>query len=254
MKLIVGCCGIPVSRSRYFETLRAVELQNTFYDLPSEGWAESFRSSIPSDAIVTVKAWQVITHPSTSPTWRRMKHKPSGNLDNYGFLKPTKENFEAWEKLRRVSLVLRARAIVFQTPPSFGYSEENLRNAIEFFSTIKSREFLLCWEPRGTWNQHPEAVAKVVELGVVHVVDLLKREPVAIPHEARILYTRLHGLNGEVNYRYRYTDEDLSKLLHVVTKYSNLVDEAYVMFNNVYMFNDAARFKSLAKESGLTVI
>lgn len=254
MLIIVGCCGIPVSRARYFETLKAVELQNTFYDLPSEDWAISFRNSIPSDAIVTVKAWQVITHPPTSPTWRRMKHKPSGNVENYGFLRPTRENFEAWEKLRKISLTLRAKAIVFQTPPSFGFSEENLKNAIDFFTTIKTREFFLCWEPRGTWNQHPEAIARVVELGVVHVVDLLKREPVAIPEEARILYTRLHGLGREINYRYRYTEDDLRKLLQMLLKYRDYVEEEYVMFNNVYMFNDAARLKSLAKEFGLSVV
>ncbi len=252
MRIIVGCCGIPVARTRYFESLKAVELQNTFYDLPSEEWAKSFRESIPNDAIVTIKAWQAITHPPSSPTWRRMKRKPQGTLSNYGFLKPTKENFEAWEKLRRIATILRSKAIVFQTPPSFGYSEENLRNALDFFTSIMTKDFIICWEPRGTWLQHPEAIEKVVSIGVVHVVDILKRDPVV--NNAKILYTRLHGLGGEVNYRYKYTDQDLANLLNRILKYENLISESYVMFNNVYMFNDALRFKSLALEKGLEIL
>jgi len=254
LKLIVGCCGIPVARSRYFEVLKAVELQNTFYDLPTEEWAKNFRSSIPPDAIVTVKAWQALTHPPTSPTWRRMKRKPGGDLSNYGFLKPTKENLDAWERLRKIAITLRSKAIVFQTPPSFGYSEENLRNVLEFFRTIMTNEFLICWEPRGTWLNHPEAIEKVVALGVVHVVDILKRDPVLSKGRDNVVYTRLHGLGGEVNYRYKYTDDDLQNLLSKISAYQDRVRECYVMFNNVYMFNDALRFKNLALQKGFEVI
>jgi len=254
LQVIVGCCGIPVSRAKYFEALKAVELQNTFYDLPTEDWARSFRSSIPEDAIVTVKAWQVITHPHTSPTWRRMKRKPSGDLSKYGFLRPTKENLEAWEKLRRIAQILGSKAIVFQTPPSFGYSEENLRNAIEFFKTVVRSEFLICWEPRGTWLQHTEAIRKVVSLGVVHVVDILKRDPIVPEDGTPALYTRLHGLGGEINYRYKYTDSDLQELADKVSRYSSVTPQFYVMFNNIYMFNDAVRFKNLAAEKGLAVV
>jgi len=249
MRVIVGCCGIPVSRKRYFETFKLVELQNTFYDLPSDDWAQRFRSEIPPDAIVTIKAWQVITHPHTSPTWRRMKHKPEGNLENYGFLKPTKENLLAWDRTRHIANILRARAVVFQTPPSFKYSEENLQNVLEFFRTIYTRELLICWEPRGDWNEHLDAVRKVVEIGVIHVVDLLKRNPLL--NNAQILYTRLHGLGkGEVNYKYKYTDDDLKRLVEKILSFSG-INEAYVLFNNVYMFYDAQRFRDLIRSLGV---
>jgi len=243
LKLYVGCCGFPVARERYFRTFTLVELQNTFYDLPTEDEAQRLRNSIPSNAIVTMKAWQVITHPCTSPTWKRMKRKPSGDLQRYGYLKPTKENLEAWESVVRIAKILDAKAIVLQTPPSFGYSEENLRNVLEFFSTIE-RTILVCWEPRGTWRNHREAIAKVVELGIVHVTDLLKEDPVLGSN--KVLYTRLHGLGpGEVNYRYRYTDEDLKKLCAKIKNYLGTVDVAYVLFNNIYMFNDAQRFREI---------
>jgi uncharacterized protein YecE (DUF72 family) len=44
-----------------------------------------------------------------------------------------------------------------------------------------------------------------------------------------------------VNYRYKYTDEDLRELLQMVAGEK----EAYVMFNNVYSFEDAKRFKEM---------
>jgi len=252
MRVLVGCCGIPVSRKRYFETFKLVELQNTFYDLPTDEWAKRFRTEVPSDAIITVKAWQAITHPSTSPTWKRMKHKPPGNLENYGFLRPTRENLEAWDRTLHIARILNAKAVVFQTPPSFRFSEENLRNVVEFFKTIYLKDLLLCWEPRGDWNQHREALRKVVELGIIHVVDVLKHDPVM--DSCQVLYTRLHGLGkGEVNYKYKYTDDDLRRLVEKITSFSS-INEAYVLFNNVYMFYDAQRFRDLARSLGITDI
>jgi uncharacterized protein YecE (DUF72 family) len=53
---------------------------------------------------------------------------------------------------------------------------------------------------------------------------------------------------GEVNYRYKYTDEDLLKLLAIVKRYAESQD-AYVLFNNVYMFDDALRFKSMLEQA-----
>jgi len=140
-----------------------------------------------------------------------------------------------------------------QTPPSFGYSEENLRNALEFFRRASAPGKLIAWEPRGTWHEHPDAIRKIVEeTGVIHVVDLLRRWPAVV---TETMYTRLHGLVGrEVNYRYKYTDGDLEELARRV---SRLCDEGaktvYVMFNNVYMFDDARRFKDIASRAGLTV-
>lgn len=244
-RIIVGCCGFPVARTRYFSEFKLVELQNTFYNLPTEEEATRLRNSIPADAIVTMKAWQVLTHPSSSPTWRKMKRKPNGNLEKYGFLKPTKENLEAWNETLRIAQILNVRAIILQTPPSFGFSEENLRNVIKFFTAALSttpRDLLICWEPRCDWNAHPEALQRVLELGIIHVTDILRVDP--LPNSRGILYTRLHGLGGkEVNYRYRYTDNDLTMLIQKILKHEEEIEEAYVLFNNIYMFEDAKRFR-----------
>jgi len=248
-RVFVGCCGFPVSRNRYFTEFKLVELQNTFYDLPSESDATSLRNAVPADAVLTMKAWQVITHPATSPTWKKMKNKPEGDLEKYGYLRPTKENLRAWERTVDIAKILRVRAIVLQTPPSFRFSEDNLQSVIKFFEqalSIAPRDMLVCWEPRGDWNLHRNALKQVIELGIVHVVDILKNDPIV--DVTGILYVRLHGLGkGEVNYRYKYTDADLENLVNKVLGYSNSVHEAYILFNNIYMFDDALRFRHKLK-------
>ena len=248
-RVFIGCCGFPVSRNRYFMEFKLVELQNTFYDLPSESDASSLRNTIPADAVLTMKAWQVITHPHTSPTWKRMKSKPEGDLEKYGYLRPSKENLKAWEKTIDIAKILRVRAVVLQTPPSFKFSDDNLQSVIKFFEqalSITPRDMLVCWEPRGDWNLHRDALKQVIALGIVHVVDILKNDPII--NNIGVLYVRLHGLGkGEVNYRYKYTDSDLENLANKILNYSNSVHEAYILFNNVYMFNDASRFKQKLK-------
>jgi uncharacterized protein YecE (DUF72 family) len=49
-------------------------------------------------------------------------------------------------------------------------------------------------------------------------------------------YFRLHGGS---DYRHQYTNDELTKL-------SKMIDEeAYVLFNNIAMYNDALKFKGL---------
>ena len=242
--LRVGCCGWCAARSRDYSAFNAVELQDTFYDRPDPERLSRLRSEAPEGFAFAMKAWQAVTHPLDSPTWRRARERPDPSLaGRLGLLRTTKENLEAWDAVARAARALGARVVVLQTPPSFGYSEENARQAREFLATVATRDFVVGWEPRGTWREHEDAVARVVEGldNVVHVVDpfrarSVKAEPLA--------YFRLHGIGGgEVNYRYKYTDDDLRRLCDMVRGLGE--KEAYVMFNNVHMADDAARFRSL---------
>ena len=245
MVVKVGCCGFPKARRKYYESFNLVELQNTFYDLPSVEWAEKLRGEAPEGFEFTLKAWQVITHPPSSPTWKKMRRKPGGVLDNYGFLKPTKENLDALEDTVRVAEALKARVIVIQTPPSLPYNEESVKWVREFFSKASeiAQGFTLAWEPRGDWSKSREIGEIVEEYGVVHVVDPFRGQPIL--GRANLVYFRLHGIGGgEVNYKYKYKDEDLARLLSIVSQYSAGRD-VYVLFNNVYMFDDALRFKNM---------
>ncbi|WP_052287772.1 DUF72 domain-containing protein [Hyperthermus butylicus] len=257
-RVVVGCCGFPFARARYFQTYRSVEVQQTFYDPPSVDTLRRWREEAPEGFVFHVKAWQAVTHSRRSPTWRRIKRSLPGNLDNYGLLRPTEENRWAWRVTLETAEALGAEYIVLQTPPSLGYSPENAQRIEEFLSWAvgEARGFKVGWEPRGDWHEHPEELKRILcSARVVHIVDPFRRQPIICDWQ-RETYFRLHGIGGgEVNYRYRYTDQDHEKLAETIAK---LIDEyglekVYVMFNNVYMGQDAARFREVARQKGLNV-
>ncbi len=243
----IGTCGLRSPRSKYYSSLDVVELQETFYDLPDTDRLRRLRQEAPPSFEFTVKVFQAITHPRTSPTWRRMRTKLPGNLDNYGYLRPTRENLEIWNVFLERTRPLSARVYVFQTPSSMPATEEAFRWVLDFFKTIRQRDVVVGWEPRGPWCEKREWLLKVVEeCDIVHVVDPFRREPVKIKS---VTYFRLHGIGGgETNYRYRYTDQDLLELRELVLRFLQFSEKIYVLFNNIYMFEDAVRFRNLIRQ------
>ena len=83
-KTKVGCCGFVVSQQEYFQLFNLIEIQNTFYQLPRLQTAEKWRATAPQGFEFTMKAWQLITHEPSSPTYRRLKSKiDPAKLDHY---------------------------------------------------------------------------------------------------------------------------------------------------------------------------
>ncbi len=246
IKVIVGCCGFPTSRKEYYASFDAVELQDTFYNPPDPEKLKKLREEAPENFRFSMKAWQAITHPPDSPTWRKSRFRPPDKTkDNYGYLKPTKENLEAWELVRKSAKVLRASYVVLQTPPSFTYSPENLANLKTFLDLTREKEFRVGLELRGDWLNHSEELRKILEdyETVTHVTDPFKWFPPVT--RTTSYYFRLHGIGPrEVNYRYKYSIEDLRKLKNLLRSLEGAL-EAYVKFNNVYMMEDALKLKEL---------
>lgn len=231
----VGCCGFPVKKQDYYRRFPVVELQQTFYKPPKVETARRWREQAPPSFEFTLKAWQLITHEPSSPTYRRLGKRlaEQARKRSYGSFKPTEEVFEAWEKTAAIARALEATLIIFQSPPSFDPTREHKTNLRSFFSQIERKDFTLGWEPRGEWK--PDVVKGLCEeLDLIHVVDPLKQEPVY----GRIRYFRLHGRTG---YRYLHTDEDLERLKAMCP----LGVATYVFFNNFFMAEDASRFLDL---------
>jgi len=233
----VGCCGFPVNREKYFKKFELVEIQSTFYqpmDIEKAGQLREEANSIKPDFEFSVKAFQVITHPMSSPTYKKLK-KPFGKAENFGYFKSTKEVYDAYELTREIAHVLNAKIILFQTPPSFGESKENIENLTAFFHSIK-REFVFVWEPRGLWSS--ETLKHIAEeTKLVIGVDPFKGKAFG-----ELNYFRLHGLPG-YNLRYKYSYEDFSKLANFCDKKEN-----YVLFNNLNMLEDSLSFISFLKK------
>ena len=146
---------------------------------------------------------------------------------------------------------LGCRICVVQTPPSFEFNEENVSAVREFFGTVK-RGVTVAWEPRGSWAEDELEIRELCkELGLVHVVDLLRRRSSLVQGTA---YIRLRGLNPkEYDYKYHYTDNDLSRLLNELRSLEPNVSETYVLFNNVAMLKDAQHFLEMVFKKGFTV-
>jgi len=232
---IVGCCGWCESQARYVAAYPAIELQTPFYEPPTVAVAARWRSLASPDFQFCMKAWQLITHTPASPTYRRLKSKISPEeRELFGSFRPTEQVWLAWERTRLIARTLEAAVVVFQCPPSFDPSRENVRNLRSFFSRMEPESWRVAWEPRGGWPA-PLVADICSEFSLIHCVDPLEADTAY----GDVLYWRLHG---RATYRYRYTDDDLDEL------HRKLIDQgtdrtAYVMFNNMAMKADAERFR-----------
>ena len=222
----IGCAGFCESRKRYFSEFSVVEVQHSFYNPISLGLLRKWREEAPVGFEFTLKALQIITHPPSSPTYRRFKGK---RPKRGGFFLPSKEVFEAWDVTLREAKALDANIVIFQLPPSFCPSHQNLDNMENFFKYIEREELKLgielrCEEWRGKIREICE------RFGLFHVVDPFTWEK----EWGKLNYFRLHGKG---NYKYRFKDEDLSFLVNKLNR------DSYVIFNNIYSITDARRFK-----------
>lgn len=228
----IGCCGFPLSRERYYASFETVEIQQTFYQPPRLETASRWRAEAPRGFRFALKAWQLITHEATSPTYRRLKAElPPGAAKRCGSFKPTDEVFAAWEATREIALALKARYVLFQSPASFAPSAENRRNMRRFFSALDRSGLALAWEPRGSWRDE-EILALCREFDLVHAVDPLKAKPLY----GKCGYFRLHGPRG---YRTSYDEGELRRVASLCDR------ETYCFFNNATMLRDAQAFQRL---------
>jgi len=223
----------------YFSRFRLVEVQQTFYKPPQIETVVKWRQAAPTDFEFTIKAWQPITHPPSSPTYRKAGWRIlPGKEKGYGYFKPSDEVMEAWQKTKEIAQAVRARIILFQCPASFVASGENIDHMRKFFQSLARDELLFAWEPRGEWSR--EAIISLCqELNLIHCTNPLEMMPLY----GAINYLRLHGGPG---YRHRYTDEELEHLRQIIGD-----KESYILFNNITMYDDGLRFiKLLQGESG----
>lgn len=229
----VGCCGFALAQAHYFRLFKLVEIQSTFYQLPRLQTAERWRAVAPPSFEFAMKAWQLITHEPSSPTYRRLTHTiAQAKLNRYGSFRATREVLQTWEQTAAFARVLGATLVVFQCPASFRPTPENITNMQRFFSRVDRAGFRFLWEPRGKWPDETVG-ALCQEFDLVHCVDPFKQLPVY----GAFQYFRLHGVAG---CSYGYTDADLRKVKEWAGR-----KPCYVLFNNKSMKDDAQRFLQL---------
>lgn len=239
MKLHIGCCGFALPQKTYYQRFHVIEVQQTFYQPPKAATATRWRSEAPPDFQFVVKAWQLITHEPSSPTYRRLsKPIPAPLHARYGSFRATEEVRAAWEVTRSICEELAAPVVLFQTPASFTPTQAHRAQLENFFRELPRAGRRLIWEPRGLWEPR-EVAALCGALELVHGVDPLQQATTS----TGLAYYRLHGLGAPAG---SHSDAQLEKALAACAGF----DEVFVLFNNVHMARDAERFRALAQKLG----
>ncbi|MFB6261040.1 MAG: DUF72 domain-containing protein [Thiohalorhabdaceae bacterium] len=237
MAIPVGTCGFREAQATIFADMDCLEVQRTFYQPPRVATARRWRERAPDSFRFMVKAWQLITHEASSPTYRRLREElPEDQRAECGRLRWNATTAEAWQRTQAIADALDAEAVVFQTPKSFRPSSENLANLRRFFGEADRRGRWLVFEPRGEAWADDLLADLTAELDLIHAVDPFLRAPVGEGPG----YFRLHG-RPAYNYRYRYSDDDLQRLAGWLQQRRS----ARVLFNNDTMADDARRLKAL---------
>mgnify|MGYP000234373283 CR=1 FL=1 len=240
MKIKVGTCGFPASKEKLFSEIDVIEIQQTFYHPPEIETLKKWKESAKERVEFTLKAWQLITHLPSSPTYKRVKGELKEKIpklyNELGFFKSTKEVLRAFEKTLECCNAVGGKAIIFQTPSSFKGTEENIRNMRNFFkNAFRPEGVLFVWEPRGRWDTGLlREISKDCKI-------LIGGDPLGGGYLiGDVFYLRLHGIGG---YRYKFNEVDFRRICEIIGK-----KMAYVMFNNISMFEDAVSFKKFLKK------
>jgi len=237
--LKVGCCGFGMAHSKYFQTFPLVEIQQSFYQPPKLATVTKWRAGAPEDFEFSLKAWQLITHEPTSPTYRKMRMEISPRIkQRYGSFKPTNEVYAAWDSTAKTAMALRARMVVFQSPSQFKPIPRNINNLQTFMREVDRHGLRFIWEPRGDWDDNL-IKSLCSDLDLIHGVDPFKSESVSVEPT----YFRLNGIKG---YYSRFEPDDLAQLIEKCQGKKKV----YCLFNNVNMVKDALALLELLREDG----
>jgi uncharacterized protein YecE (DUF72 family) len=230
-RVSVGLCGWTVSRAAYVRQFPVVEVQHTFYDPPADALLARWRADVPTGFEFTMKAWQLVTHESGSPTYRRLRRPlPAEHRGEVGAFRLTPPVLEAWRRTLECARVLRATAVLLQCPRSFRPTAENVARMRTFLDAVERPAGRLLWEPRGPWP--PALVTELcADLRLGHVVDPMQDETVT-PEQT---YYRLHGTTGP---RHVHTATELRQVRDRIAGRP----APYVLFNNLPRVGDAERF------------
>ncbi len=199
--------GLP--RNRWFEHYKnfftTVELNVTYYRLPSERTFESWKRKAPEGFLYSVKGWGLITH--------RKK------------LKNVEENLNLF--LSRVKILGENLGIVFfQTPPIMGKDIGRLRDFLELLIQYGEFRFAIEFRHSSWFDEDVKELLSRYETGFVqfHHPEL----PCPRWRTTRYVYIRMHGKG--LLYGGAYDEEDLYELAEYIR--TEDADEIFVYFNN----------------------
>ncbi|AEH51861.1 DUF72 domain-containing protein [Pseudothermotoga thermarum] len=213
--------------SYYYAVLgfKAVEINYTYYRLPSYKTTVSMLRRTPPDFVFAVKLPASVTHEG----WKNQKI-PVDDLKN---------TFQALQPMLEEG---RLKAFLAQFPYSFKFSEQNMDYLASLRQMIK--EPLAVEFRHNSWdNEVTFDFLKKYELTYVVVDEPQIRAlfPYKPAWTTKIAYFRFHGRNeqwfeapeGE-RYNYDYNETELSKFAQDILTASKETSDVFAFFNNCY--------------------
>ncbi len=221
MKYCVGCSGwhyehwrglyypeeLPKPKwlSFYARRFATVELNNSFYHLPSEKAFTTWRESTPENFIFAVKVSRFITHIK--------------RLRNLG---ATVENFLS----RAAFLKEKLGPLLYQLPPSMKRNDELLQG---FLSSLAPKYQHVIEFRHESWVDE-----RVFDILRMHNVGLCVFDmpgfSCPLVATSDFAYVRFHGSEGL--YSSRYSDQELTQWANRIARLGQSIKASYIYFNN----------------------
>ncbi|MBZ9572699.1 DUF72 domain-containing protein [Patescibacteria group bacterium] len=197
--------------SKYFKT---TEVNYSFYHLPRPTTYQNWYNQTPEDFLFAIKASRFITH-----------------------IKRLKGVKEPWKIFLKNALNLKEKLgpILFQSPPSFQATPENIKRLKKFIRDI-------CGQIRGNsrlrfafeFRHKSWCEEKIYNLlkkyNIAWVIADSSRYPKAEAVTANFIYIRMHG--SKALFSSKYTKKELRDLAQKIKKWLKEEKDVYCYFNN----------------------
>lgn len=213
----------------YATQFNALELNSTFYNMPTAEKMLSFYERSEGKLNFSIKANRLLTHEITQ-NWQS-----------------TAETFK--DALRPVQEKDVLSAVLFQLPQSFHYTDNNriylskLIQKFEGFPAViefRHRE----WLKESVFEGLEKRNAGIVFCDMPQLKNLPDGQTVKTPFFGSSAYIRLHGRNadawysdnsrnnGSARYCYDYSEEELQSFVPVIQNAAVEIKKVHVFFNN----------------------
>ncbi|HEY8942110.1 MAG TPA: DUF72 domain-containing protein [Cellvibrio sp.] len=189
----------------YSQHFATVEVNNSFYRLPSEEALRSWAETVPEHFRFSVKASRFITHN------KKLKDAPQ----SFGMF---------FERIKILSP--RLGPILFQLPPRWKYNGERFE---EFLQSL-SNEFNYVFEFRNQDWMRDDAFSLLQKYKASYCVHDMPDSQSPILTTSNIAYVRFHGWAG--TYGGSYSDSQLNDWAETLLKWQQQGFTSYVYFNN----------------------
>ena len=211
--------------SYYATQFNALELNNTFYNMPTTERLLSFYERTQGQVLFSIKANRQLTHEITNQ-WQN-----------------TADDFiKAVESLAQKDVL---GALLFQLPQSFHYTAENRLYLAALIKKFQGFPVVIEfrhneWLRPSVFEGLQKLNASLVYCDMPELKYLPDSKTVQTPFIGDNAYIRLHGRNenawyageGSSRYTYDYSEQELQSFVPVVQKAHLVSKKVFVFFNN----------------------